>query len=270
MAGGQADRHAARIVQIQHGLNGKLGCEDGIRRDQAISDIADSHLDECPWPPDGCSAGRDAGCSGSACFENSETEFRYSRCSRQGDVEAPVLRGRVAKHVRWKAEEKWKAEGRGSPFSGQHDNEHVLRGMMWADNDLLFCDNRERLVCMVNDIIEELLDLDMEPKLESVWCTSTHKHEDVSTLRVGSRGTAWDLSFRDVFEVLGYRRGKVFQGAERTMCKGLWGWWRDEHIYRSRTVPMATKCRRVNSQVYGTALDGSMKEKKKMNENERK
>ena len=27
----------------------------------------------------------------SACFENSETEFRCSRCIRQGSVEAPVL-----------------------------------------------------------------------------------------------------------------------------------------------------------------------------------
>ena len=26
---------------------------------------------------------------GSACFENCETEFRYSRCIRQGSVEAP-------------------------------------------------------------------------------------------------------------------------------------------------------------------------------------
>ena len=36
--------------------------------------------------------------------------------------------------------------------------------MMWADNCWLFCDHDERLVCMVNDIINELLDLDMEPK----------------------------------------------------------------------------------------------------------
>ena len=28
---------------------------------------------------------------GSACFENCEPEFRYSKCIRQGGVEAPVL-----------------------------------------------------------------------------------------------------------------------------------------------------------------------------------
>ena len=33
---------------------------------------------------------------------------------------------------------------------------------------------------MVNDIIEEPLDLDMEPKLESLWWSSTHKNEDAA------------------------------------------------------------------------------------------
>ena len=70
----------------------------------------------------------------------------------------------------------------------------------------------------MNDIIEELLDLDMEPKPESLWWTSTHKHEDKRTLCVGDRGKLWDLAFCEVFDVLGYRfhrDGKGFQGAER-------------------------------------------------------
>ena len=48
---------------------------------------------------------------GSASFEKCKTEFRYSRCIRQGGVEAPVLWGRIAKYVLWKAEEKWRAKG---------------------------------------------------------------------------------------------------------------------------------------------------------------
>ena len=108
-------------------------------------------------------------------------------------------------------------------FGGQHDNVYVLRGMMWADNDWLFCDNKERLRCIVNDIIEELLDLDMKPKPQSLWWTSTYKGEEKNTLQVGSRDRAWELPFREVLEVLGYRYHrdwKGFQGAERTMCKG--------------------------------------------------
>ena len=117
-----------------------------------------------------------------------ETEFLYSRGIRQGGVEAPVLCGRVAKYVLWKAEEKWKTRGWKLSLGGKNDSEHVLRGMMWADNCWLFCGIKERLVCMVNDIIEELLDLDMEPKPESLWWTTTYTDEGTATLRVGSRG----------------------------------------------------------------------------------
>ena len=51
---------------------------------------------------------------GSACFEHCETEFRYSKCIRQGGVEAPVLWGRVATYVLWKVEEKWKSQRMGT------------------------------------------------------------------------------------------------------------------------------------------------------------
>ena len=145
----------------------------------------------------------------------------------------------------------------GLPFAD--NREFVLRGMMWADNYWLFCDKRDRLICMVNDI-EELLDLDVEPKPESPWWTSTHKHEDMTTRRVG-RGRAWELPFREVFDVLGsrcHRDGKGFQGAERTTCKGMGSWWRDEHIYRSKTVSMAAKCKRVQSHEHSTVLKGSI------------
>ena len=59
---------------------------------------------------------------------------------------------------------------------------------MWADNYWLFCHKREILVHMVNDIIEELLNLDMEPKQESLWWTSSYEEEDKLTLKVGGRG----------------------------------------------------------------------------------
>ena len=39
---------------------------------------------------------------GSACFETCETEFRYSKCIRQGRVEALVLRGNFVKYIVWK------------------------------------------------------------------------------------------------------------------------------------------------------------------------
>ena len=162
---------------------------------------------------------------GSACFEKCETEFRYSKGIRQGGVEAPVLSGRVAEYVLRKAEERWKPRRWGLSFgSGESDNEYVLRSMMWADNYWKFFHNREILVHMVNDIIEELLNLDMEPKPETLWWTSSYEEEDKLTLKVGGGGKDWDLPFREVFEVLEYlfqRVEKGTQGVEKTLRKGM-------------------------------------------------
>ena len=46
--------------------------------------------------------------------------------------------------------------------------------------------HEEKLTWMVNDIIAEFMDLDMEPKPESLWWTSRHTAEDEETLQVGS------------------------------------------------------------------------------------
>ena len=84
----------------------------------------------------------------------------------------------------------------------------------------------------------------MEPKPESLWRTSTYKDEDMATLKLGYRGKTWDMPFREVFEVLGYRfhrDGKGFQGAERKLCKGMGSWWRDNFTYRSKGVPMIVR-----------------------------
>ena len=80
-------------------------------------------------------------------------------------------------------------------------------------------------MCTVKDIIEELLDLDREPKPESLWWTSTCQAEE-NTPKVGTGGFTWDLPFKEVFEVLGYRfhrGGKWSQAADRTLCKGIGG-----------------------------------------------
>ena len=119
---------------------------------------------------------------------------------------------------------------------------------------------------MAADESEELLDLDMEPKPESLWWTSAHQHGDVRTLSVGGRDKVWDLPFCEIFDVLGYRvcrDGKGFQGAECSMCKALRSWWRDKYIYRSKTVPMSTKRKRVHSHAYSTVLNGSRRVREK-------
>ena len=76
-------------------------------------------------------------------------------------MQVPVLWERMAKNALWKAEEKWKTKGRGLALGGNFDDEYLFRGTMWAHNHWLLSDDKERLMWMVSDIIEELQDLDM-------------------------------------------------------------------------------------------------------------
>ena len=116
-------------------------------------------------------------------------------------------------------------QGLGLAFGGEEHDEYLLSGMVWADNYWLFSDDKEKLVCMVNDIIEELLDLDMEPKLASLCWTNTEKDEDVATLKVGSRerklGTcpSWRYSMSWAVVFVGIRRGA--RRLRRRFEKGL-------------------------------------------------
>ena len=115
----------------------------------------------------------------SACFESRETGFRYSRCIGQGSMEVPVLWRKVVKYELRKAERKWKAMGWEILFGGGGgDDGHRFSGVRCSDNYWIFSDDREKLTWMVNDIIGEVMDLDMEPKSESLWWTSAHKAEE--------------------------------------------------------------------------------------------
>ena len=136
---------------------------------------------------------------GPACFENCETEFLYSQRMRQGSEEAPVL------------SEKWSNMSCGSPRGSRRPRvgwvcsveKEMMQIQWWADMRI-FCDDQEKLTRMVN-FIDELMDLDMEPKPESMWWTSTYTAEDGLTLKAGSGGKGREIPFGEVLDVLGYR-----------------------------------------------------------------
>ena len=126
MAGRPSNRFSSKILQVQYGLWGKLGCEDGIRRDYTFSDFKDSHLARTL---NSCSLGRNARRSAIPVLRKKGHGFRCSKCVRQSGMEAPELGGRVAKFSVRTTDEKWKTQTWGLPFSGQHNIEHVLRGL---------------------------------------------------------------------------------------------------------------------------------------------
>ena len=98
--------------------------------------------------------------------------------------------------------------------------------LMWAHNYWLFWDNRER-----------------------------YKDEDTTTLRVGSKGKAWDLPFSEVFDVLG-----SLGGVSRSRTDDVRWYWQQVagYTYRSEGVPMLVKYREILSPVYHTALNGGI------------
>ena len=55
---------------------------------------------------------------------------------------------------------------------------------------------------MVKEINDELMDLGMEPKPESLWWTSTYKDVEEQTSQVDGRGKNWEMPFIEEFNLL--------------------------------------------------------------------
>ena len=68
--------------------------------------------------------------SGSACFENCDMMFRYSRCMRRGSVEAPVLWSKLRRTYCGKQKGSGEPKDEGLLFG----SENLFSGMLWADN----------------------------------------------------------------------------------------------------------------------------------------
>ena len=73
-------------------------------------------------------------------------------------------------------ERRCKSKGKVVMFGGGGDDEYSFYGVMRADNDWIFSNDKDEVTWM-------------GPKPESLWWTCTHTSEDARTLKVGgSRG----------------------------------------------------------------------------------
>ena len=61
------------------------------------------------------------------------------------------------------------AKGWGIAFGREEGDEYRFISFTWANNYWMFSDDNDKLTWMVNDIVEDLMGLDMEPEHESFW-----------------------------------------------------------------------------------------------------
>ena len=151
--------------------------------------------------------------------------------------------GQVAKLRAVESRGKWKAKALGTWFGAEGDDEYRFSSMMWADNCSIFSDDKEKLTSTAHDIIDELLDLDMEPKGESLWWTSTCKAEAGSDLGGGRQRQELEDAVR---------------GKERMLKRRMGSCWKNSYIYRAKSVSMTTMCERVVRQELSIGLNCSV------------
>ena len=101
---------------------------------------------------------------------------------------------------------------------------------MWADTYWLFSDSKEKIGVHGEGRYRRIAGSGDGAQAGIGVVDETQKDEGGGTLKV---------PFREVFDVLGYRfhrNGKGTQGIEKTLRKGMGSWWRDGHIYRSKSA----------------------------------
>ena len=167
---------------------------------------------------------------------------------------------RVAKFVLWKAKEKWRAKGWELPFGGQQDNEYVLRGMMWANINWLFSNNREidvhgerhhRGVDGLGHVTQAgitVVDKHVQRRGKDHTSSWEVEPEHGSSLFVKSL-KSWGTG------IIGMGRGSMVPNAPCARA------WEAGGVINSSTARRqfrrTAKCKRVHSHVYSTVLNGS-------------
>ena len=133
--------------------------------------------------------------------------------------------------------------------NGQNDK-YGLRGVIWAENNLMINDNGE--MCIVNEIIEELLELDMDPRPGDGGIPRREKLHEKGCPKTLLSSCLCVLVHKSDSSLKG------FKSVERTIFQDMESLCLYERIFRSRTVPMTTKCRRVHSHVNSTPFNDSI------------
>ena len=104
MAGGQKTNDYARQRDTTHNVVGEHGHQVGLRRGETEAHCTNYGGAQCPWLNYCSPLTRDGRIRRTG---HVESKFRFARCIRQGSVEAPRLRQKMAMQILSKVEQGW-------------------------------------------------------------------------------------------------------------------------------------------------------------------
>ena len=113
---------------------------------------------------------------------------------------------------------------------------------------------------MWKDLIEEAGKVDLEPKLASLWWTSTYASEEMEDMILGTSKGCYKFPFEEDFRILGRvmnRQGETCDAVEERMQSANKAFWKDIMMFKSKDVPSRVKCQRLVDHMYAIFSFGS-------------
>ena len=98
---------------------------------------------------------REVALEGQATFENAERTFLFTRCIRQGSVEAPRLWLKMATQISSSVAEDWKKRKMGLHMETFQGGFHQLGSFTWADKYWILSKSEEHLEQMMKEFVED-------------------------------------------------------------------------------------------------------------------
>ena len=103
----------------------------------------------------------------------------------------------MATQILANVEEEWMKQRKGVLMDIEEEGggEHQICSFMWADNFWIISHSEKHLEQMLKDLLEEAVEVDLEPKPASLWWTSTFASEEMEDMSPGYFKMLLQISF---------------------------------------------------------------------------
>ena len=142
-----------------------------------------------------------ANLEGKVTSESVEYSFPFTRCIRQGGMEAPRLWLQMPMGILWNVEEGWKKRMMGLHLETAPGGFRQICSCTSADNDWILSQSKENLEQMMRAVVDEVGRWDTEPKTTSMWWSSTHAEEVQENLVIDTATGQYKLPFVEKFKI---------------------------------------------------------------------